>query len=152
MKYINWVDCCLLLLFLLNCFFLNASNDTFPVLLKIHILAGHSVAHAYNPSYSGVRDHSLKPASQIVHETLSWKNSSQKRTGGVVQGVGPGFKPQNQKKKKNSHSLCWRCGSSGRALPPAEHAPGHEFKPQYCQKKPSIFALAGKDLIPLPPN
>jgi hypothetical protein len=37
---------------------------------------------------------------QIVLETLSQKNPSQKRSGGVAQGVGPEFKPQYQKKKK----------------------------------------------------
>jgi hypothetical protein len=31
---------------------------------------------------------------QIVRETSSQKNPSQKRAGGVVQGVGPEFKPQ----------------------------------------------------------
>jgi hypothetical protein len=31
---------------------------------------------------------------QIVHETLSRKNTSQKTPGGVAQGVGPEFKPQ----------------------------------------------------------
>jgi hypothetical protein len=31
---------------------------------------------------------------QIVCETLSQKNPSQKRVGGVVRGVGPEFKPQ----------------------------------------------------------
>jgi hypothetical protein len=31
---------------------------------------------------------------QIVQETLSQKHPSQKRTGGVAQGVGPEFKPQ----------------------------------------------------------
>jgi hypothetical protein len=36
---------------------------------------------------------------QIVHETLSRKNPSQKRTGGVAQGIGPEFKPQYQKQK-----------------------------------------------------
>jgi hypothetical protein len=48
------------------------------------------VAHAYNPSYLGGRnqeDHSSKPA-QTVGETLSQKNPSQKRAGGVAQGVG----------------------------------------------------------------
>jgi hypothetical protein len=34
---------------------------------------------------------------KIVHETLSWKNPSQKRAGGVIQVVGPKFKPQKQK-------------------------------------------------------
>jgi hypothetical protein len=33
-------------------------------------------------------------------ETLSQKNPSQKRAGGVVQGVGPEFKPQNKQTKK----------------------------------------------------
>jgi hypothetical protein len=37
---------------------------------------------------------------QIVCETLSQKNPSQKRAGGVAQGVGPEFKPQYCKKKK----------------------------------------------------
>jgi hypothetical protein len=37
---------------------------------------------------------------QIVLETLSQKNPSQKRTGGVAQGVGPEFKSQHHKKKK----------------------------------------------------
>jgi hypothetical protein len=34
---------------------------------------------------------------QIVHETLSQKHQSQKRAGGVTQGVGPEFKPQYHK-------------------------------------------------------
>jgi hypothetical protein len=61
------------------------------------------VTHACNPSYSGDRDEEdcgLKPAPQIDHETLSQKNTSQKRAGGVAQGVGPEFKPQYQKKEK----------------------------------------------------
>jgi hypothetical protein len=37
---------------------------------------------------------------QIVQETLSPKNPSQKRAGGVAQGVGPEFKHQYHKKKK----------------------------------------------------
>jgi hypothetical protein len=37
---------------------------------------------------------------QIVHKTLSQKNSSQKMAGEVAQGVGPEFKPQYHKKKK----------------------------------------------------
>jgi hypothetical protein len=62
------------------------------------------VAHACNPSYSGGRDQEdryLKLARQIVCETLSQKNPAQKRDGGVVQVVGPEFKPQYQKKKKD---------------------------------------------------
>jgi hypothetical protein len=41
----------------------------------------------------------LKPA-QIVRAILSQKNPSQKRAGGLVQGVGPEFKPQYQERKK----------------------------------------------------
>jgi hypothetical protein len=37
---------------------------------------------------------------QIVSETLSRKNPSQKRAGGVDQGVDPELKPQYHKKKK----------------------------------------------------
>jgi hypothetical protein len=37
---------------------------------------------------------------QIVYETLSWKNPSWKRAGRVTQGIGPEFKPQYHKKKK----------------------------------------------------
>jgi hypothetical protein len=36
----------------------------------------------------------------MVHKTLSQKNPSQKKVGGVVQGVGPEFKPQYHQKKK----------------------------------------------------
>jgi hypothetical protein len=57
------------------------------------------VAHACNPSYSGVRDqedHNLKPTSdkQFRRPYLK-KKKSQKRAGGVAQGVGPEFKPQH---------------------------------------------------------
>jgi hypothetical protein len=34
---------------------------------------------------------------QVVHETLPQKNPSQKRAGGVAQGVGSEFKPQHHK-------------------------------------------------------
>jgi hypothetical protein len=37
---------------------------------------------------------------QIVCETLSRKKPSQKRAGGVAQGVGPEFKPQYHQKKR----------------------------------------------------
>jgi hypothetical protein len=36
---------------------------------------------------------------QIVHETLSRKNPSQKRVGGVAQSEDPEFKPQYHKNK-----------------------------------------------------
>jgi hypothetical protein len=57
------------------------------------------VAHAYNPSYAGGTDQEdqTQPG-QMVCETLSQKNHSQKRTGTVAQGVGPEFKTQNCKK------------------------------------------------------
>jgi hypothetical protein len=61
------------------------------------------MAHICNPGYSGGRDQEdlgSKPAWQIVHEFLSQKNPSQKKGGGVAQGVGPEFKPQYIKKKK----------------------------------------------------
>jgi hypothetical protein len=38
---------------------------------------------------------------QIVHENLSWKKKSQKRAGGVAQGVGPEFKPSTTKNNNN---------------------------------------------------
>jgi hypothetical protein len=41
---------------------------------------------------------------QIVCETLSQKHSTQKRAGGVSQGVGPEFKPQYCQKKKNNNN------------------------------------------------
>jgi hypothetical protein len=65
------------------------------------------VAHICNPSYSGSReqgDHSSKPARQIIHETLSRRNPSQKRAGGVAQGEGHEFKPQYCKKKKKKRT------------------------------------------------
>jgi hypothetical protein len=42
----------------------------------------------------------LKPAQENSSQDPISKNSSQKRAGGVAQGVGPEFKPQYQKKKK----------------------------------------------------
>jgi hypothetical protein len=60
-------------------------------------------AYSCNPSYSGGRDqedHSLKPAwANSLQDPISKKNPSQKRTGGVDQGIGPEFKPQYCKKK-----------------------------------------------------
>jgi hypothetical protein len=43
---------------------------------------------------------------QTVQETLSWKNTSQKRAGGMAQGEGPEFKPQYHKKKKKE--ISWK--------------------------------------------
>jgi hypothetical protein len=72
-------------------------------ILKIKGLAGCPVAQACNPSYSGDRDqegHGLSQPGQIVHETLSQKNPSRKRSGGMAQGVGPECKPQYLPHKK----------------------------------------------------
>jgi hypothetical protein len=64
------------------------------------------VAHACNPSYSGGRDqedHGLKPAqANSPQEPIS--NSSQKRAGGVAQGVDPEFKPRTARKKKEKEN------------------------------------------------
>jgi hypothetical protein len=66
------------------------------------------VAHAYNPSHSGGRDQGdcgSKPTpakTNSLGEPISRKKiPSQTRTCGVAQSIGPEFKPQNHKKKKN---------------------------------------------------
>jgi hypothetical protein len=66
------------------------------------------VAHTCNPSYrrqrSEIRDQEdwcLKPAQATIHETLSGEIPSQKRAGGVAQGVNPQFKSQHHPPKKN---------------------------------------------------
>jgi hypothetical protein len=46
---------------------------------------------------------------QIVLKTLSRKNPSHKRAGGLAQGVGPEFKPPYHKKKKKKREVCKRC-------------------------------------------
>jgi hypothetical protein len=56
---------------------------------------------------------------QIVCKTLSWKNPSQKRAGGVAQGVGPEFKsysskptpPKQNQKPKPVLIICVICSS-----------------------------------------
>jgi hypothetical protein len=63
------------------------------------------MAHACNPSYSGGRDQEncgSKPAGKnSLQDASSKKKKSHKnRAGGMVQGVGPEFKPQYRKKKK----------------------------------------------------
>jgi hypothetical protein len=56
------------------------------------------VAHTCNPRYSGGRDQedlSWKPKQEnSSRDPILKKNPSQKRAGGVAQGVGPEFKPQ----------------------------------------------------------
>jgi hypothetical protein len=62
-----------------------------------------SVAHAYNPSYSGSRDQKdcdLKPVwANSLWDPISKKILHKNRAGGVAQDVGPDFKPQHHKKK-----------------------------------------------------
>jgi hypothetical protein len=61
------------------------------------------VTHACNPSHSGGRDQEdsgLKPAQANSLQDLE-NNLHKNRAGGVAEGVGPGFKPQYCKKKKN---------------------------------------------------
>jgi hypothetical protein len=71
--------------------------------------SGALVAHAYNPSYSGSRDkEDQSHPGQIICETLSQKKpiiQKKKNVGGVVQGVGPEFKPQCCKKEKEKTTL-----------------------------------------------
>jgi hypothetical protein len=65
------------------------------------------VVHSCNPSYSGGKIRRIVVRSQlrqIVYETLSQKISSQKRAGGVTQGVGPEFKHQHRKKERNKEN------------------------------------------------
>jgi hypothetical protein len=68
------------------------------------------VAHTYNPSYSGGRDQEDRSSK------TAWANSSRDpilknpihhniRSGGVVQGADPEFKPQYCRKKKESENM-----------------------------------------------
>jgi hypothetical protein len=57
------------------------------------------VARSCNPSYSG-RPRYKDSLSKLCWRPYLEKNPSQKRADGMVQGVGPEFKPQYQKKKK----------------------------------------------------
>jgi hypothetical protein len=73
---------------------------------KVSIFCWTPVAHACNPRYLGGRDQENEirrivvrsQPGQIVCETLSRKNPSQKQAGGVARSVGPEFKPQYHKK------------------------------------------------------
>jgi hypothetical protein len=72
------------------------------------------VAHTYNPSNSGGRDQEdrgSKPARANSSQDSILKRfilQPQKRAGGVGQGVGPEFKPQynKNKKDKNTAAIC----------------------------------------------
>jgi hypothetical protein len=55
------------------------------------------VAHTCNPSYS---EQIFRRIERKKFQTLSRKNPSQKRAGGVAQGVGSEFKPQHHKINK----------------------------------------------------
>jgi hypothetical protein len=71
------------------------------------------VAYACNPSYPGGRnqdDCGSNPAQAYssVRPYLE-KKPSQKRAGGVAQGVGPEFKPWYCKKKLKKGSLSYKC-------------------------------------------
>jgi hypothetical protein len=65
------------------------------------------MAHACNPSYLGATDQEdrcLKSAQANSSERPYLKKTlHRKGLGGVVQGVGPEFKPQHCQKKKKSH-------------------------------------------------
>jgi hypothetical protein len=61
------------------------------------------VAHVYNPSYSESRDHEdcgLKPAQASSSQDPILKNPSQKRAGGMAQGVGSEFESQHRHRKE----------------------------------------------------
>jgi hypothetical protein len=62
------------------------------------------VVHACNPSYSGGRDqedHNSKPVrANSLRDSSSKTPITKKRAGGMAQGEGPEFKPQNHEKKK----------------------------------------------------
>jgi hypothetical protein len=84
--------------------FLTIRAPSSPSLWLIKIqLHRAPVPHACNPSYSEAEIRRIAVPSrlgQIVCENLSQKTSSQKRAGGMVQGVDPEFKPQNNNNKK----------------------------------------------------
>jgi hypothetical protein len=77
------------------------------------------VAHAYNPNYSGDRDHEDRHSKPARANRLRdpKKTHHKNKAGGVAQSVGPEFKPQHHKKrKKNSEGqdvwLKWYLASS----------------------------------------
>jgi hypothetical protein len=82
------------------------------------------------------------------------KNPSQKRAGGVAQGVGPEFKPQYQKKKKEKkeHREGWKSGSSGNCQPRNNkkcHLP-HPQHPQCNMFQNYCTVSAGNRAFPYP--
>jgi hypothetical protein len=62
-------------------------------------------------------DRGLKPARAKCSQDPILKNPSQKRAGGRAQGVGPEFKPQYHKRKKEQNSIGkvkWKCKFKGK--------------------------------------
>jgi hypothetical protein len=60
------------------------------------------------------------------------KETTQKRVGGVSEGISPEFKPQNKKKEREREK-----GQNINSCHQAEgvtYLRSPEFKPQYCQK------------------
>jgi hypothetical protein len=47
-----------------------------------------------------------QPQANSSRDVILKKKKSQKRVGGVAQGVGPEFKPSAKKKKKNNVNVC----------------------------------------------
>jgi hypothetical protein len=66
---------------------------------KINDLAGHHWLTPVIPTTQEAKIRRITVQSQprIICETLSQKNPSQKRAGGVAQGVSPEFKPSTAK-------------------------------------------------------
>jgi hypothetical protein len=81
------------------------------------------VAHTYKPSYSGGRnqeDDDSKPDWANNSQDTFSKKSITKRTGGMAQGVGLEFKPQNYqkiKKKKKERKKSASANIKSRSMP-----------------------------------
>jgi hypothetical protein len=74
---------------------------------KLYNFMGYLKSHICNPSYSGDRDqkdHSLRPAWANSSRDPILKKTSQKRAGGVAQGVGSEFKPQYHTHTTHTHT------------------------------------------------
>jgi hypothetical protein len=80
----------------------NSLPNVSTIALLLKNSSPEPVTHSCNPSYSGDRDqedHGSSQLGQIVYETISQKNPSQKRAGGVAQGVCPESSPGITHKK-----------------------------------------------------
>jgi hypothetical protein len=120
-----------------------------------------TVACTCNPSYLGGRDQedcvskTTWANSSIVHKTLSQKNPSPKRAGGVAQGEGPEFKSPVLKKKKgrkedgkaregiqkcSRNSISLKLQAAG-IFSPTHHGEGHScMKPR---RSPCFHEMCG---------